>query len=212
MTAMTAQRMTDAPVPLEEHVPTADQFVMLRGDWQMFKAMLALRGDHSRPRMAYLDGVVELMSPSKPHEGIKSAIGDLVAAYCQDSGIAYSSVGSWTHEDDTEEAGLEPDECFLFGSDHAARERADLAVEVIWTRGGLKKLEIYRRLQVREVWYWEKEAISVYVLGADGYRTVERSAVLPDLDLALIARLATVVPTSAAVGELREALRQRGGA
>jgi len=35
--------------------------------------------------------------------------------------------------------------------------------------------------------------------------------VLPDLDLALIARLATVVPTSAAVRELREALRQRGG-
>ena len=34
-----------------------------------------MRGDHSAPRFAYLEGEVEIMSPSQTHEGIKSMIG-----------------------------------------------------------------------------------------------------------------------------------------
>jgi Uma2 family endonuclease len=207
MTAMVSRTMTDAPVPLEEHMPTADRFILMHGDWPMFKAMLALRGDQSGPRMAYLNGVIELMSPSNPHEGITRAIGHLIAAYCDHRGITYSDIGSWTHEDGTEEAGVEPDGCFVFGNrDPRSQPRADLAIEVVWTKGGIRKLDLYARLLVPEVWFWEKDVIRVYVLDDQSYRVLDRSMFLPDLDLSLVARLANVTPTAVAVAEFRKTL------
>ena len=84
-------------------------------------------------------------------------------------------------------------------------------IEVIWTSGGAAKLEIYRRLDVGEVWFWEKDQILVFVLHDNEYVQVDRSACLPEVDLTLLARLAVVEPTSDAVLALRAALRQTGG-
>ena len=51
--------------------------------------------------------------------------------------------------------GVEPDECYVFG-DAPDPERPDLAIEVVWTRGGIDKREIYRALGVRELWFWRR--------------------------------------------------------
>jgi Uma2 family endonuclease len=80
---------------------------------------------------------------------------------------------------------VEPDECYLIGSDQG-RDTPDLAIEVIWTSGGIDKLEIYRRLGVREVWFWKDGSIQIHVLGGAGYEERARSACLPELDLALL--------------------------
>lgn len=204
---MTA-RMTDAPVPLEDYVPTADQFVMLSGDWATYEALLDARGERSCPRIAYLDGVLQLMSPSFDHETIKFALGHLVAEYCLENHVAFTGAGSWTLRNKLKKAGLEPDDCFIFGNTPRRKRKPDLAIEVTWTSGGIEKLEIYRRLGVGEVWFWEKNQIAVYVLGNARYVKSTTSACLPDADLTLLARLAVVEPTSAAILELREILRQ----
>ena len=107
-----------------------------------------------------------------------------------------------------QKAGLEPDNCFIFGDEPRRKRKPDLAIEVIWTSGGIEKLEIYRRLGVGEVWFWENNHISVHLLERTKYVEMKRSTCLPDLDLALIARLAVVEPTSAAILELREILHQ----
>jgi Uma2 family endonuclease len=211
MTAMTA-RMTDAPVPLEDYVPTADSFVIMHGDWATYDALLEARGERTCPRIAYLDGVVQLMSPSREHEKIKSAVGDLVKHYCLERKIAYTGAGSWTLRKRLKKAGLEPDDCLIFGESPQRHEKPDLAIEVIWTSGGIQKLEIYRRLGVGEVWFWEKNRIAVYTLDDDQYVERNGSVCLPELDLSLIARLAVVEPHSAAIRELREILRQVPGA
>jgi len=67
--------------------------------------------------------------------------------------VEFRTLGSWTLQDRAADAGAEPDECYVFG-DRPDAERPDLAVEVLWTHGGLNKLEIYRRLGVREIWVW----------------------------------------------------------
>jgi hypothetical protein len=41
---------------------------------------------------------------------------------------------------------------------------------VIWTHGGLDKLEIYRGLGVREVWFWPEGRIEVHSLRGGRYR------------------------------------------
>ena len=73
------------------HVPTADDRVVMAGlSWDDFEAQLAVRGDRAGPRMAYLDGVLEIMSPSKDHERIKSYIGRLIETYALERDIDLS--------------------------------------------------------------------------------------------------------------------------
>jgi hypothetical protein len=51
-------------------------------------------------------------------------------------------------EDKQVERGVEPDECYVLG-DVAEPARPDLAIEVVWSSGGINELEIYRKLGVR---------------------------------------------------------------
>jgi Uma2 family endonuclease len=203
MTAMVA-RYTDAPVPLGEYVPTADRRMVMHGmTWASFKTMLAARGDHRWPRMAFLDGAVELMGASRHHEDIKSGIHDLVSVHCLDRQIRFRCYGSYLIDDESVEAGAEPDDCYVFGNQLKERERPDLVVEVIWTSGGIDKLKLYRRLGVREVWFWKANAIEVHCLGVDGYEVRARSACLPDLDLALVCELLGLDSVNDMVEQLR---------
>jgi Uma2 family endonuclease len=153
--------------------------------WAHYEAWLALRGDASAPRISYLDGAMELMSPSKDHEKFKSYIGMLVEAFALERDIDLSPYGAWPLREAPKQAGVEPDECYLIGSDQG-RGTPDLAIEVIWTSGGIDKLEIYRRLGVRAVWFWKDGTIQVHVLGAAGYEERAGSTCLPELDLALL--------------------------
>ena len=193
-----------------DYVPTADGRVVLHGlNWAAFQTLLALRGETAQPRMAYLDGAVELLMTSRGHENVKSKIGCLLESYCLDRDIPLTPYGNWLLDDESEEAGAEPDECYIFGPDPKSKALPDLVIEVQWTRGGLNKREIYRRLGIGEVWFWKRDVLGVYVLGAGGeYEERAGSTWVPDLDLALLCRFAVVDPLNEAVKQLRDALGQ----
>lgn len=189
-----------------ERVETADHRIVTHGvPWSHFEAQLALRGDAPVPRMAYLDGALELMSPSKDHERIKSYLGRLVEAYALEKDIDLSPYGAWTLKHAPAAAGLEPDECYIVGSDQSKRV-PDLAIEVVWTSGGIDKLEIYRRLGVGEVWTWKNERIEVHILEGDGFEKADRSRLFPDLDLGLFVTLLDRPTALQAIRALRQAL------
>jgi Uma2 family endonuclease len=192
--------------PVGDHVPTADQRVVTYTvPWDHYEAQLAMRGDRSVPRMAYLEGALELMSPSKDHERIKSYIGCLIEAYALERGIDLSPYGAWTLKNAPKKSGLEPDECYLVGDQ--SKDTPDLAIEVVWTSGGIDKLEIYRRLGVREVWIWQDSQIEVHVLRQQRYELAEKSALFPDLDVPLLASFLDRPTALQAVKAFREALR-----
>lgn len=188
----------------------ADQFVYLRQmSWQAFETILGLRGDAAGPRIAYLDGELEFMSPSWGHEWKKTTWAQLVEAYRLEMGIELTGVGSMTLRQEIEAAGAEPDECYVLGSEETSTP--DLALEVVWTSGGLDKLEIYRRLRVREVWYWKDGKITVHVLRGSRYRRVARSVLFPDLDLALMETALEGTNQTAAVRSFVAAIRKGRG-
>ena len=196
-------------IPAGEYVPTADdRIVMYNVPWSHFEVQLAMRGDASSPRMAYLDGALELMSPSKGHEGMKSYLGCLVEMFALERDIALSPYGSWTLKGAPELAGIEPDECYIVGPDQD-KERPDLAIEVIWTSGSIDKLEIYRRLKVGEVWFWKDNVLSIHVLSQGRYQQAERSALFPALDLALLCSFLDRRSATEAMRDFRDALRAR---
>jgi Uma2 family endonuclease len=194
-----------AKIPPGEYVPTADQRILWHNvPWPHFEAYLALKGDAPVPRMAFLKGTVELTSPSRSHEQIKSYIGRLIEAWAIEHRVILSPYGSWTLKDAPKEAGAEPDKCYIVGDQK--KDRPDLAIEVVWTSGGIDKLEIYRRLGVREVWFWRDDRIEIFVLVDDGYDRACKSAVLPDLDVALLEQYLDRPSLVEAVMDYRRAL------
>jgi Uma2 family endonuclease len=190
----------------EDDLTRADQRVTLHDvPWEQYEALLAVRGESPNPRMTYLDGTLELMSPSIDHELLKKTLARLIEAWADERDLPLRGFGSWTVRKKAKKRGAEADECYSVGGPRRP-ERPDLAIEVVWTHGGIDKLEVWRGLGVREVWVWEDDRLDAYVLGKAGYERRDRSTVLPELDLALLARLA-LLDQPDAVRALRAHLR-----
>ncbi|MBP6849763.1 MAG: hypothetical protein KA201_38745, partial [Kofleriaceae bacterium] len=72
---------------------TEDQVVALSDvSWADYRRILAIRGDRSAPRLHYAEGRLEIMTPSRDHEGMKSRIGHLVEVYCLEAGVEFEAV------------------------------------------------------------------------------------------------------------------------
>jgi Uma2 family endonuclease len=190
-----------------EHVPTADQRIVLVGvPWSHYEVELALRGEKSVPRLTYFEGALELMSPSKEHERLTSYLGRLVEVFADETGIELSPYRSWTLKSGPTRAGGEPDECYIIGEDQS-KEVPDLVLEVVWTSGGIDKLAVYNRLGVAEVWFWIEGKLQVHVLRNGEYVPAQRSALLPTLDLDLMCTFLDRKTIQAAKRDFRTALR-----
>ena len=197
---------TQAQYEQRDDRPTEDHIIRFAGvSWEDYERLVAIRGDHSAPRIAYLEGEVEIMSPSQTHEAIKSMIGRLVETYCLERDISFSTYGSWTLQAKDRSRGAEPDECYIFGTGNA--NQPQLAIEVVWTSGRIDKLEIYCKLGVEEVWYWRKGHIQPYCLRGERYEPDATSKVLPGLDLDLLTSFLDRPTTYAAIRAYRDVLR-----
>lgn len=186
--------------------PTEDHVVFFDGvSWEDYERLLEMRGDRSAPRITYLEGTVEIMSPSRDHEGIKSYVGRLVEVYCLEHGIRFTPLGSWTLKERPKERGVEPDECYVFGTEPS--DRPHLAIEIIWTSGRIDKLDVYRKLGVRELWLWRKGVLSPYVLRGERYVSVKKSKALPGIDLALLCEHLDRPTAFDAIQDFRAAIR-----
>ena len=170
-----------------ETAVAGDQRVLLYGvTWDDYSRLLAMRGrDNSVPRIAYLEGEVELMSPGARHESVGTMIARLLEAYGLERNVPLIGMGRTTQRKRLRARGLEPDESYVLGSEPKARP--DLAIEVVITSGGIDKLAVYQGLGVPEVWVWRRGRLRVHVLRGKGYHAQATSALLPDLDLELLA-------------------------
>lgn len=191
-------------------IPTTDQIVVLRNiPWTQYDAICAAREDAAGPRMAYREGVLEIASPGRRHEYKKTLMARLIEAFAEERDLALNGFGSETFRAEAKDAGVEPDECYCIGS---ARPVPDVAIEVVETHGEIDKLVIYARLEIPEVWFLAKGRFHVHRLGARGYRRLERSVVLRDLDLEELARIVESTDEShqtQAVRAFRRSLRRR---
>jgi Uma2 family endonuclease len=160
--------------------------------WADYEALLVDLGDSNAYRVAYLDGVVDILSHSR-HRGVyKSRIDNLLSLYFIDNNIEYFPTGSTTFRQREGLAGCEPDESYGLGED---RPFPDLVIEVVVTSGGLNRLQLYERLGVAEVWFWKGDRLAVYqqrslelLPETFGYELSRSSELLPDLNLELLAR------------------------
>ena len=187
-----------------------DHFVYLDVDWNGYQQLLAMRGESSVPRITYLEGRAELMSPSRYHEIDKKRFARLLEAWSEGAGVPLEGYGSWTLEDEEADRGAEADECYTVRRVAKSDEdRPDIAIEVIWTSGGIDKLEVYRKLGVREVWFYERGTLRFFALrheADDVYHEIARSELLPELPFDVLLTCMKEPDQTSAVRALRAAL------
>ena len=204
---MVAMAIKETPT-LSEHLLTGDKHVVIDGiGWGGYETLLALRGEKRRPRVTYLDGAVELMSISKHHERVRFILGRLLEIYMLELGVRFSGYGQTTYKAQQASVGFEADECYVLGEPY--NDRPDLALEVVWTSGGIQKLDVYRAFGVPEVWIWQHGELRVFALRSAEYQAAPRSRLLPGVDLALLAAFVERIEQvdSDTMREFRDALR-----
>ena len=207
---MTSAILSDNfPLKLEKsdrtsHIQNREEKYITSGvTWKAYESLLTALGNSSSYRVAYLLETLEIMSPSRSHELDKKAIARLLEAYLEEKRIRFWGLGSTTLKNKDKQAGKEPDECYCIGTD---KEIPDLAIEVVYTSGGVDTLEIYQRLRVEEVWIWQNNQLQVYCLNGDGYQQQSASKLLPDLDLTLLAQYIVIKDPLDAIVQWRKAI------
>jgi Uma2 family endonuclease len=173
--------------------------------WESFEAIEAAFSEVAGLRLAYLDSVVEIMPISDEHEELKSTIGRLLEVYLRAKGIRYYVRGGPSLGTKEDSARRQPDESYNIGS---KKDRADIAIEVVLTSGGVDKLESYRRFGIPEVWFWQDGSLRLYALRDENYQQIFVSQFLPKLDLAKLVAAANLPDQYDAVTEYMNDLSQ----
>jgi Uma2 family endonuclease len=151
-------------------------------DWSQFESILDDLGEKRKTRIAYLDGVLEIVRPLPEHERIKVLISNFVQVLLDELAIDFEGYGSTTFKAKAKRAGLEPDDCFYIQNNVSMRgirklnmaidPPPDLAIEVDVT--SKTKLDVYRTLGVPELWLYDK-TLKIYILSDGKYLESELS-------------------------------------
>jgi Uma2 family endonuclease len=174
---------------------TIDKLLTVQGSWAHF--LLIRQGCEQNPgvRLFYYDGEIEILMPGQSHETFASLIGCLLMNFLAARRITFVPTRSMTQER-TGIVSAQADESYCLGQ---AKPIPDLAIEVVFTSGGVKKLKRYQALGVPEVWFWEDGTLKLYHLREQGYEAIATSelAGLKDLDLELLKRCILIGETDA---------------
>ena len=142
-----------------------------QASWSQYVSLLNTLEDVSWCKISYAGEILKLMCPGLKHENTNRSIDTLIVAYCDEKEIDYILLGSTTAKKQELEKGKEPDSGYLFTKLEDDREIPDLAVEVNFSSGSPKDLSIYKSLNVKEVWIWQKRnTLGFYVLTNGEYK------------------------------------------
>ena len=113
-------------------------------------------------RMTFLDGRLELMSPSRAHERNNTIIARLIETYAFLLRVPLDGYGSTTFRSEAKQRGAEPDECWVREKELEEGEFPQIVLEVIETSPLLDKLAVYDGFGVDEVWIFERGAFAIH--------------------------------------------------
>ena len=172
-------------------IPPGQRVLLHDIGWAEFEAILDELGNHRGTRIAYNNGLLEIMAPLPEHESDKEIIGDLLKAFLEELDIEFLTLGSTTFKNADMLKGIEPDQCFYLQNEAAVRGKRrldltvdpppDLALEVDIT--SRTHPETYAALGIPELWRRSGNEIQVYQLRDGMYANVEESPSFPGWSL-----------------------------
>jgi Uma2 family endonuclease len=173
------------------HVPPGQRVLLENVTWTELEAILEELGEHRAARIAYDQGILEIMTPLPEHEFDKEIISDLIKALLEELDIEFLSLGSTTFKNQFMEKGIEPDQCFYIQNERLVRGKKrldltidpppDLALEIDVT--SRTHPNIYQSLKVPELWRFENGKLQINVLVDGNYVVSQSSLNFPGLPL-----------------------------
>ena len=185
-----------------------DQLVTLQGGWAQFQRIREGCEQTPNVKLAYFNGTIEILMPSRLHEIFAGMFHLLLSLYLDYCDIDFLATGSADQEAEGTSAA-QPDQSYCIDG---IKPIPDLSIEVVFSSGGISKLARYQAIGVPEVWFWEDGVLALYHLRLSGYERIEQSELprLMDLDLAVLKRCFLIGETStaAAMKEFNTYLQQ----
>jgi Uma2 family endonuclease len=179
----------------------AEQRVILSNvSWQTFEQLLKELGDKRATRLAYNEGLLEIMTPLGRHENNNRFIDDLIRAIADELNLNLKKFGSLTLKREKKLKGAEPDSCYYLQNEPLVRSKQeidldndpppDLVLEIDITSGSLDKRPIYAAIGVPELWRYDGNKLEVFVLHPSNrdYQQVNQSSTFPWMSLDVIPR------------------------
>lgn len=170
----------------------AEQRTLLENiSWSTFETLLKEIGNRRGYRIAYDNGMLEIMSPLYEHENPKILSDRFIFILAEELGIEIKSAGSMTLKQEQAKKGIEPDNCYYIQSEPAVRGRQeldletapppDLAIEIDITSSSINKSGIYSALGVPELWRYNGRVLKFYQLASEEYVECNFSIAFPFL-------------------------------
>ena len=183
-----------------------DYMLLRRVSWSTYQALLEAWGPRA-PRHTYDRGSLEIMAKSSLHEILKSILGTLLRALCEELRRPYVGGGETTLQKEDIDRGIEPDNCFWLANaqrvvgklqiDFDRDPPPDLFLEVEVSRTVLNRLDVLAALGVPEVWRFDGQKLQAGVLQENGtYSWSDHSPTFPELSLDELVRFVEQVKTS----------------
>lgn len=207
MTTATAAPPSGSPktypalVGLLDYVQPGQKIVMTGVKFSDYERLVDDRtaAGRSGVKIAFSDGVMEIVVVSGTHERLKKVVALLIQGWIAETGGEYVAYGGMTHKRADIERGFEPDECFYVRNwragagvrnfDFANDPPPDLLVEIEVSRSAFERFPVYAAFHVPEVWRYDGTRLTPYLLQTGGnHQEVTASAALPTLPLAELPR------------------------
>jgi Uma2 family endonuclease len=157
--------------------------------WETYQSLLLDLAEAPSQRLSYDRGTLEIMNPLPEHETHKRLLGRLVETTTEALGIEIYSLGSTTWSRQDLQKGIEPDEAYYISHEATMRGKQqidltrdpapDLAIEIDTTSSYLDRLSIYAALGISEIWRFDGENLTIYILQNGTYHSQEQSHQLP---------------------------------
>lgn len=157
--------------------------------WNSYKTISDTLQDETPAHFTFDRGNLEIMVLSLKHENLKKIIAVLFERISELLEIDIFAAGSTTFQREDLERGFEPDECYYI--QNAARMRGkeavdltfdpppDLTIEVDIKHSSLNRMSIFAAVGIAEVWRFDGERLSIYLLKDGKYFESKSSAALP---------------------------------
>jgi Uma2 family endonuclease len=198
------------------------QIVVLQNiSWQTYKSLLADLGEHRSSRLIYDRGILEIKMPSDLHELIKHLLERIVIALTEELNLSIKGFGSVTLDREDLEQGVEPDSCFYIQNadriqglnlDITTNPPPDLVIEVDITSSSSRRFNVYKSLQIPEVWRYTKQGLTFYQLQDREYVVCDFSPTFPIISTTVITQFLQQRETAddnTAIRALRKWLQER---
>ena len=165
--------------------------------WETYESLLKHLENQSSPRLAYDQGILEIMSPHFEHGRAKEILADIAKMTLVELDLDFEAARSTTFKREVLKRGFEPDSSYIKNAAHVrGKKRLDmeidpppeLIVEIDVTNDSMNKFPLYAALRIPEVWRYGG-SLGIWILDEGRYIRSSASVAIPILSEKLISEL-----------------------